>query len=471
MKQLLHDYGGRIAVIEIDGKKQLGIRLSSGRKSFSLTRFSSVRNTPGYEIEGGRAREWLFAGTAEINGCVYFYGAFRAGLPLYTLFDSSLPSAAGGGGRVRIMNTLSTIFSTLPGGALPVFGNSMLIDFQTEKALCFPSAVMRLLVEEMGPEERKTILHHYRSAGTGLEENSVFFLAAAGYFLCTGMRIEESSPESDFQELVKNREVIPPHLKNPRLRLGISTLLLESIYHPASVPLRRFIETFAAAGTIEDSKLQQEEIEERKARFAQLTEQQTKRHNRVRFLRKNGWKILLIVVIGAAGGILGGRILYRASLPPRTAGMPEEQVIRLFYSSYSSLDNETMEACVVQGRASDEIETGLNLYVISRIRQAYEGSSAFIPAEKWIAEGKPPLKGDPLIFGITDFSVSREGENTYLVEYTEYLPGGMVEKLDAPAEPEPSVASVSRVTERVTLSYTDDAWLISNIDEIKRTTD
>jgi hypothetical protein len=467
MKQLCTYYGGRIAVIEIEGVRYLSLRLTAGRKSFSLTRFSTVKNSPGYEITGGSVREWYFSGTCEIEGSVYFYGPFRKGVPVHTLFAGP----AGGGTSLELLEKLGklhSVFALLPDTARPVFANGLLIDFETGNALCLPPGVVELAAEEMDARERDTILYHYYFPEKSREENYVFLLGAAGYFLCTGMLLENSSPETDFRTLLANREAAPPELVNPYLRLEISELFLDSIYTPAAVPLSRFPEVFTAVKTAEDSEIPREEIIRRKAEMEQRREQQQKRHLRAEFLRKNGWKILLIAVIGIIGGVLGGRMIYRASLPPITAGMSEEDVIRLFYRSYGSLDHEMMEKCVAKGGGADEIERGLNLFVISRVRQAYEGRDTFIPAADWVAGGKQPLRGDPLIFGITDLSVEHAGGNVYLAKYTEYLPGRIEERETAEAENAAALPLISQVTERVTLTYIDGAWLISEIRELSR---
>ena len=458
MKQLCTYYGGRVAVIEVEGKRYCSLRLTAGRKSFSLTRFSAVKNTPGYVISGGSVREWYFSGTCEIEGSVYFYGPFREGIPVHTLFAG--PAEGGNSLKLlEILEKLRSVFALLPDTARPVFANSLLMDVETGNALCLPPGVMELAAEEMDARERDASLHHYYFPEKGMEENYVFLLGALGYFLCTGMLIENSSPETDFRTLLANREAAPPYLLNPYLRLEISELLLDSIYTPAAVPLSRFAEVSSAVKSVEDRKLPREEVDRRKAEMEQRREQQRKRHLRAGFLRKNGWKILLIAGIGIIGGVLGGRMIYRASLPPITAGMSEEDVIRLFYRSYDSLDHEMMEKCVAKGGGADEIERGLNLFVISRVRQAYEGAGTFISAADWIAGGKQPLRGDPLIFGITDFSVEHAGGNVYLAEYTEYLPG---------AENSTALPLISQVTERVTLTYADGAWLISEIRELSR---
>ena len=479
MNKLLQDYGGRIAALEIDGEKQLALRIAAGRKSFSLTKFSAVRNTSGYEIQcgefhSGTVREWHLTGTCEIDGSVYFYGPFHRGDPLHTLLtterhsnrDILLQGAQASGRALPIMRSLCSVFSALPDTIGPFFPNGVLLDLEAGNVLFLPPAVMELLTDEMDPEERDTVLHHYISSERSIPDNTVFLLAAAGYILTTGCRIEDSSPERDLHEVIRNTEILPPHYLNPQLRYTISVSLLESIYSPSAALLPRLTETFFSIETITNPDLPQEEIDRRTAELQEQTGVQNKRYKRSRFLRKHGWKVLLILIAGAAGGVLGGRMLYRASLPPITAGMSEQEVIRLFYKSYSELDNATMEKCVVKGVGKEEIETGMNLFVISRIRQAYEGTEVYIPAQQWVAEGKPPLKDNPLIFGITDVTVEKERGNTYIVRYREYFPGGMGEGQSGTESAAPVVADI---TERVTLTYRDEAWLISHIEEIQRT--
>jgi hypothetical protein len=91
----------------------------------------------------------------------------------------------------------------------------------------------------------------------------------------------------------------------------------------------------------------------------------------------------------------------RASLPT-TAGMSPEQVIESYYNAFGELDHQLMEACVTGKAGKGDINMTVNLFVIDRVRQAYETNSPphIIPAKVWLENGGGDV--DSNVFGVTD---------------------------------------------------------------------
>lgn len=443
MKQLLHTYHGNIAVIDIDGEKFLGLRISSRRKSFSLVRYTKVKNSPGFCFKDGEIYDWSFVGTCEIGGHIYFYGPYMEGRPLLTVINSRSESEA-----VSLIRLLCDAFIALPDMARPIYLNSLYINPGADSVTVFPPKVMELIAQELDEEERKIIRPYYYSPRKSTEENAVFFLAALSYYLCTRRFYEDILPDGEF---------VPPHLQNTALPLEISKLIESGILHPEEISAGYFKNGFLKLSSFHDPILTEEEMENRDLMRRRIMERKSAAEKRKSFVRTHGWKFLVIVVIGSFGGILGGRMIYRATRPPVTVGMTEEEVIRMFYENYNALNPEGMEEYIVKGKKPDELQTSINLFVISRIRQAYEGKNPIIPAEEW-ESGEYDAESDeqeadfPLVFGVTDIRVNREGGNTFTVTYKEYIPG----------------RQTSVVTERVRLEYQKGGWLISDITEIKR---
>ena len=100
---------------------------------------------------------------------------------------------------------------------------------------------------------------------------------------------------------------------------------------------------------------------------------------------------------------------------PTTAGMAPDTVIMAYYDAFSSLNHVFMEACVM-GADKTDINEAINLFAISKTREAYDLSNAmkFVPARVWKdTGGELPA---PNVFGVTDLVI-------------EYLAGGEEEDM------------------------------------------
>jgi hypothetical protein len=122
---------------------------------------------------------------------------------------------------------------------------------------------------------------------------------------------------------------------------------------------------------------------------------------------------------------------------PTTAGMPSDTVIREYYEAFSSLNHTFMEECIMGGADKSDLNVALNLFAITRVRQAHEGYArpTLIPARVWKDLGGEFPSTD--VFGVTDLTITHLGgeETENIIIYrTDYF-------LWAPTEQEPSVRS------------------------------
>jgi hypothetical protein len=146
-----------------------------------------------------------------------------------------------------------------------------------------------------------------------------------------------------------------------------------------------------------------------------------------------------------------------------------------------------MEACVFKKAGKGDIEMVTNLFVMDKVRSAYETSmiSNIIPAEKWLESGAEPTVLQ--VFGVSDLNFSRlRGDENgdeihYRVSYILWVPAGFgsptdAESVDSPsldeanayAEPEPSLPRGYPYTDEIILMRVKGNWRIT---EINRTAD
>jgi len=116
-----------------------------------------------------------------------------------------------------------------------------------------------------------------------------------------------------------------------------------------------------------------------------------------------------------------------------------------------------------------DIEAVMNLYVISRVRQAYERKNSVLSPEDWKAQGSPAT--DATIFGITDISMQEETSQTpetealFTVKYKLWHPADRRLQRNPrprPRDRHPPVAE-ARV-DRLQLQRDNKLWHIVRID-------
>jgi hypothetical protein len=176
--------------------------------------------------------------------------------------------------------------------------------------------------------------------------------------------------------------------------------------------------------------------------------------NTRRFLTRNT-AVISGLLIAALVLFLGVRSFIKSQEGrPTTIGMAPLEVAETYYGAFGSLDHETMSACVINKAGKGDIEMVINLFVITRVRGAYEagGLNNFISAEDWIEAGSPET--DKTVFGVTDLRIRPLGETGGEVQmeasYTLWLPDNL--------------SQGTSVTDRLRLSFSKDRWRISAIE-------
>jgi hypothetical protein len=173
------------------------------------------------------------------------------------------------------------------------------------------------------------------------------------------------------------------------------------------------------------------------------------------------------LIAGSAAAILIGALSARSIVKgradgPTTAGMDSARVIQGYYGAFGELDHPLMEACVMKGAGKNDIEMVVNLFVITRVRQAYEtgGAPPLLSAPEWKEQGAGPVESQ--VFGVTGLKIERvsgsedAGEIRYRAAYTLWLP----RQDDEMAGAGPEAAEAGRLPRSV--QYTDELTLVKH---------
>jgi hypothetical protein len=189
------------------------------------------------------------------------------------------------------------------------------------------------------------------------------------------------------------------------------------------------------------------------------------------------------IIFGCLAAVIGALLITlsmaksKASLPT-TAGMSPEQVIESYYNSFGELDHQLMEACVTGKAGKGDIAMVINLFVVNRVRLAYESNAPphVISAAVWLENGGGEVPSN--VFGVTDLQLTMNNEQLtmsggtegvrYRVDYTFWMPDqpddDAVTKPDARRGPPvflPPVAYYNR--DYVTLINKKGNWRIAEI--------
>ena len=214
-----------------------------------------------------------------------------------------------------------------------------------------------------------------------------------------------------------------------------------------------------AAGTVSSwqKKLSEEETTNILSAGEQYRKKTTRKIKTRRFVVRNITIIALLIIALTAALFAIHVINKRRSEMPGTAGMNPAEVAQLYYNSFNDLNHTMMDACVRGKAGKQDIDMVTGLYVVTKARQAYElTSEIFIPAPRWIEEGRPET--NKIVFGITDLKtriLSADDKIVYLeASYILWI------SLEGPGEGQ-------AVKDTLELACSRDSWHITKIERVK----
>lgn len=167
---------------------------------------------------------------------------------------------------------------------------------------------------------------------------------------------------------------------------------------------------------------------------------------------------------------------------PDTSGLEAGQVVESFYEAVETLDQEIPKAYSLKKADNKYIELTTNIYLQMKIRQAMEIQNAWItPAFFYAAvpEKKTPALDGMQIYGITKLRMEKTRESggpenpekeEFLVSFFLWLPffdsaSGQIRGEETKSPP----VTVYRCVDKVSLVFSKDKWLISEIETLENT--
>ena len=358
-------------------------------------------------------------------------------------------------------------------------------DFPPGTILFPPERLIRRSLEAEG-EDAVNSAQQWVHPDLKKKDSIVFSAAAMAYTVFSGELPFPLKDGDTLRQDIREGVFIPPRLMAPGLDNEMADLIsyaLEPVSKKIEEKKRPDPETFQEKlGDINSKNIDSWFRilgEDESAKISAELEQYRKNRERSvktrRFIIRNTTIIALCLaaVIGAAL-MVRGYFKHRSEMP-NTRGMTPVEVVTSYYDAFGSLDHETMEACISGKEAKKDIDMVLNLYVISRVRQAYEPNVGAVSAQEWLDSGSPDT--ERTVFGITDLKIvslggdEKNGELFLEADYSLWMPSSVTAddtdmSLDELNEIDPAV-----ILRPVDVSYRDelrlqwikDSWRITEI--------
>jgi serine/threonine protein kinase len=457
-----------IVKIEEDGNTYLGILISSRKKNYALTQFSSLKKEPGWIVEEGTIKPWYITGVMQEGNNTYFYGPYESGFSLYSLLtdphEDHLPYIHK---LVEVLKLLKERSQPFP----PLYANSVLF-LEDDRVLLLPYTIMGRAIDQLPDDERVICKDYIKHPDEDGEEALSFSLGVLLYVLVTGEFPFTDEADELLHAKMRTKEILTPKLKRPEVSSEVSSFVMKALArdgaskYPTLAEWEEKLSRFLEEGIFEE--LSEDERQAIKTEAEKIEEKSDKSFQRQTFLQKH--KVTIILSAVGVVAVIWFLVSFLGNLlePPVTLGKSPREVVYMFYTSVNNLDHVTMQDCVSSGVGEKKIKEVTHLYVVEKMRKAYEGSSGIIDAQKWIDEGRPPIDSSETIYGIADLTIQQKSrsqqEAHFTVTYKMFVPLNQEETV----EPKPPEIAEMHINEQLYLANRGNYWEIYRIDMLER---
>ncbi|MDR2742572.1 MAG: hypothetical protein LBB98_10515 [Treponema sp.] len=496
----------RIIEIEVEGQIKLGFDTGLNARSFAQAKLAQFINRTGTIVyPGGKTGIWRPEGAAEHQAVgssektLVIYGPSFPGERLDRLIEGTGESALD---ALRCWVRAQAVLgdsgpdsaATLPGeplsgpwpaAALLSAGSSEISGAFPPGTVLFPPEVpARRAVESEGTDAWLKGAERWTHPDLAGKDAAVFAAAAMLYRIICG---EPPYHEEDIERLhtdIREGVYTPPSLVVPGLDADIAALVSNALAPVSASGRRPSLEDFIGkigpplSGGPERflHPASDEERAKTRTKREQFDRKKTVRVKTRRFLRRNRAVIGGVIAALAVAALVVGSIAKSRRDLPTTKGMPPLEVIAAYYSGFETLDHTLMEACVTDKAGKGDISMVMNLFVISKVREAYEMKRPVITAREWLDSGAAST--DLTVAGVTDLHLEgddedeNDGEVRYRAAYTLWLPaaymreGGAEDNPEEPSETAalPALPGKTSITDEVRLVLRKGAWRIAEIE-------
>ena len=440
--------------VHIDGETYTGVTTGTPSKGYTARQVSAHAASGAMWISDNGVRPWAPTRAIAHEGAFFIVGPQCEGYSIAELLSAPkldprrwLPAflragaSAIGQGEARLCNITSTIFTK--GGEL----------------LCFNSALSRQVNANLPLHERKVSIFPYKKeTDTGRSADIYYYLAVA-YHAIARHPIAQPEDQEQAMHAHSGRETLQPiHAHRPTADERLCTLIEEGLNAREQRTADRLR---AIADRLQrlpiDEKLSAGEVEQRREAARQEVEKRHGRQGRRTFWRKHGRTIAIVSAIVIAVGSVPATIIRNALEPPVTVGMSAEEVVDLFYSSWTDLDHMTMADILAKGVGKNVIQEVTNVYVIDRVQMAHSREATMMNAERWIEENRP-MNHSP--YGVVNLQVTHRPINDQMRNVVAVYQMWRPESRETASGEAQAIAVCTQVTDTLRIVRDRNAWEI-----------
>ncbi|MDR0412138.1 MAG: hypothetical protein LBH75_09255 [Treponema sp.] len=455
---------------EIENRAVLCFDTGLKERAFAQAGLSRLVMQEGIIVKrNGSVEKWKIEGVAEREGNMVVWGKDFNGQPLDILLergtDEALNAVRFWWDALLLLNQtiveVKKAVSVVPCGVI----------CSNDALLFLPEQLVARYVEAQGQTVDK-IMRYVHPDLTG-QSAVVWSFACILYRIFSGNDAFPAVDADILRQDIREGVFSPIHFVRPGID-GRIDALLQRTFLPSSQAFPS-LEDFsflndAALLSIDAfiHSLSEEETKNLSVESARFSKKQERLTRIRRFFKRNrGIVIGAVAAVVIAVVVIGSVIQDRANLP-NTKGMTPLHVVETYYTAMGNLDHIVMNGCVLKKAGKDDIDMVTELFVLSKVRQAYEIGKppSIISAQTWLENGAQPTTA--IVFGISHLEVKplsvEDGEVSFRAEYKlwapAFNPSPNDETLDSPRIP----GEQPRVDE-ISLALHKGLWRIT---EIKR---
>ena len=467
--------GTNIFLFEIDDKTVLGFNTGLTERAFAQAKVSSLITETGHIVgPDGTTIPWKPEGVAERNKSMVIWGPEFSGVPLDIIIQNNADKNAALD-ALRYWLDASSVLAEQEIPPAPSPRNALIAKDGT--VFFPPPGLVKRSLDAEGPDAVREASEKYIHPDMEGIQALEFSGAAMLYEVFSG---EAPFPNPDIDSLrsdIREGVFIPPRLAAFGLDGGMAQLIRNGLKPEAA---RTSIDAYKTALGIPGSKkfksffktLSEDEQKSLASEREQYSKRKQARVNTKRFIYRNTAIIAGIGIAVAVIGLVVWSIVNGRKDQPTTMGMTPRAVVEQYYASFETLDHGFMEAAVTNKAGKKDTDMVRNLFVITRVREAYEHTVSIMPAQTWLDGGSKETAS--LIFGVTELEVTGTGESGteahYEARYILWMPSNMADDYEPPKQQEEYQTAPAwvppihvRYTDTVTLVYEKDRWRISEI--------
>jgi hypothetical protein len=323
---------------------------------------------------------------------------------------------------------------------LPLYPAGALVDLAANRILFPPERLVMRSLQAEGDDAWLDGAESLVNPELPVEDAEAFTAGAILYRILSGMPPFPNRDRDLLHQDIREGVFLPARLAAPGLDEKIAALVDQAIASSrnASEKKRPSLTEFGELlGPVHSRKARSffRSLDEAEAaKLAEEKEQFQKKKelavNTRRFVIRNISIITGICVAVLIAVLIARSIVVSQASLPTTAGMESAEVIQSYYGAFGDMDHTLMDACVIKKAGKGDIEMVTNLYVMSRVRQAYESSAGTsISAQQWIDSGAQPTESQ--VFGVSDLDIRKirgdesSDEIRYRASFILWLPAQM----------------------------------------------